>query len=151
MKIIRKGKINCSSSRMYQSIPSHAILEGIICKKKIIRSNPQSALPHSKAPTDQSKTSNGIVQITYTTREANEEFLREDTVCFSGSGAGSGNQEHLSCNRQQQPSLADFSHTLCSCHTSHIICYISMCMCLPMSSISINIYEVYSIAVMHQL
>lgn len=37
-----------SSSRTPQGTPSHAILDGTMCRKKITHPNLQSSLPHSK-------------------------------------------------------------------------------------------------------
>lgn len=66
----KDNKTHHSSSRTYQSVPSQAILEEIMYKKKIFHSNPQSPLPHFNALNDWSKPiSAGIVQITYTTKE----------------------------------------------------------------------------------
>lgn len=48
----KTGKEHHPSSRTRWGIPPHAILEGIMCGKKITLSNLRSSLPHSKAPDD---------------------------------------------------------------------------------------------------
>lgn len=138
----KDNKTHHSSSRTYQSVPSHAILEEIKYKKKICHSNPQSPLPHFNALNDWSKPiSAGIVQITYTTKEQRR-LLEEEKNGILNMGLEIRNPWVPMDNNSPDWLALDMSmsdvYDICL-----FIClwlYLHLYICLPMSPVSIHIY-----------